>query len=322
MTEQIATLVRLDGAEWTLTASTSALFDIDDLDLHLEFVSTACWDGYVETFAIADGKLVLAELHANDRRRPVLFGVRPIEDPRGDFAAVYLGLNHQLTFNGAILLGRSRCRSRYGWYRDFEWAELREVFVDRGVVARIVDRSSEATRLLQTLLALQPPKLPPPDQRWAAHEREADELAHHARDTFYWKYFEPRYKHVLRRRSPQGSWVPTSKMDRVHVFTAREPFATIEGASAAFRRECPNASAARVEIVHRPERTKLFELLRPAPFSVQWRARFVGHPSRPKKKANAAVCVYEPPRLSLASTPSWAYEGAFFYAPDGPNDDD
>src|SRR6185503_295363 len=75
MTSQIPDVVVLDGRTYSLTAVEGhGLFDPADHGLEPQFISTACWRGFLCTYAVVEGRLVLDTLDIGLAERPPRMG--------------------------------------------------------------------------------------------------------------------------------------------------------------------------------------------------------------------------------------------------------
>jgi len=144
MTLQFSDVVRHDGEAYSITAvDGGGLFDPD----------AACWRGYICTYEITGGQLLLRELEigrADPSGEPLLFGVAPMRSRRQagpavhDDALFYTGLATPIEFTGRLLVGREVVDLGYlnmGFWPAWLFEVVRELVFDRGRLLAAHDRS-------------------------------------------------------------------------------------------------------------------------------------------------------------------------------------
>ena len=197
MTEQVEDAVRHLNKEWVLYASTDALYDVESLGLKFGFAGTHCWRGHRLVYELRDDTLVLEELHAAVAANPVtLFGVAPTAGPDAFLPTAYLGLGQRLSYTGGIVLANSPLLPALMRSELFEFRDVLEVTIERGMVTSIVDRSSEVRQLRDEMTSRETAYGP----GWRL-ERLPDDLAGAVRGQFYWRYYEPLFARLLEIRS-------------------------------------------------------------------------------------------------------------------------
>jgi hypothetical protein len=165
MTTQISDGFCLDGVGYAvINASDGTLFDPATLGLNPVPATTACWRGYKAVFAIADGQLMLEELHLNlpkcDDKKNVLQKsvlvneVAPIYEVanRGIidklFNHHYEGVILPLTYNGGLLIGTDWIPRRgSAFYPFWQYKKVLELVFEKGVLQAQYDRSQEAVEI-------------------------------------------------------------------------------------------------------------------------------------------------------------------------------
>lgn len=157
MTAQIAEDVVVDGRTYSLVGvSGGTLFDPAEYDLAAHFMSSACWRGYVATFAIVDKQLVLSDLLVGDGstiggveidEQTSLLGVRPTRDTSWKGPGfLFSGLNAPRQLSGGLLVGDGFIQTHYvhmGFHPAWKFERVLELLVDGGHVAEVRDVSAE-----------------------------------------------------------------------------------------------------------------------------------------------------------------------------------
>ena len=154
MTAQIRDVCRYRDVDHAVVdASDGWLFDPCELGLDPVGSCTACHRGYVATFAVRDGRLVVDDLDVNlygpEGRRvvgPAVHGVRPTGGRSGLFDHRYRRLGHRLHYTGGLLVAAEIVRERNAHTRDYRPWEYRTAFeltFDAGRLVGEADRSAE-----------------------------------------------------------------------------------------------------------------------------------------------------------------------------------
>ena len=165
MTAQFNDIFRLKGTEYALAGiSGGNLFDPVEFGLNPFMASTACWRGYVATFAIADAQLVLDTLHVNlppeisaarnQPNGPIINGIQPTPPTNGLnlFNNEYKGLNYRMDYTGSLLLGREFIRELYvhmGFHPAWKYKTVIELTFEKGLLISELDRSTWAEETRQ-----------------------------------------------------------------------------------------------------------------------------------------------------------------------------
>ena len=144
--------------------SGSKLFDPADFGLNPFMASTACWRGYIITFAVVDSHLVLDTLHVNlpvemgearnQPNGPVINGVEPTPSTTGLnlFNNEYKNLNYHIEYTGDLLLGEGFIRELYvhmGFHPAWKYKAVIELMFKNGVLTSELDRSEWAEQMRQ-----------------------------------------------------------------------------------------------------------------------------------------------------------------------------
>src|SRR5690349_1426432 len=117
MTAQVADSVVYEDVDYSLCGvNGEGLFAPASLGLKPFMSSTACWRGFVCTYAVEDGALVLDDLSINlphdaDVTGPVIFGAHPSAVHVGQ--RIYEGMNAPIEFSGGLLIGDEFIRELY-----------------------------------------------------------------------------------------------------------------------------------------------------------------------------------------------------------------
>jgi hypothetical protein len=145
VTAQIDDIVNYADASWSLAGvNGNALFDPKAHGIVARPASTACWRGFVCTYALRDGALFLDEVDvALDVTPPPLFGVeaQSPHDPL-EFTASYKSLARPVSFTGGILLARGFLKRLYvhmGFHPAWKYKHVLEVELEAGCVRSVSD---------------------------------------------------------------------------------------------------------------------------------------------------------------------------------------
>ena len=129
--------------------------------------NTACWRGYVTTYALRDSRLVVRELELNlstphgDRSKPVvappLHGVeaRRSPEPYG-FEYVYEDLRMPLTYTGGLLLARGVLDDLYvhmGFHPAWKYRKVLELIFEEGRLIETHDVSRRIGQLRKAMVS-------------------------------------------------------------------------------------------------------------------------------------------------------------------------
>jgi hypothetical protein len=156
MTAQVPDTVLLDGERLVIAGvSGHGLFRPEDHHLRPAMIHTACWRGYVCQYVVANGRLVLGELHLGSGSEIDGQGIGPGTRLLGGSAArqgiadgggyVYRSLGWPVPFTGGLLLGADFVRSTYvhmGFHPAWKFGRVIELVVEHGVVQAGHDRSA------------------------------------------------------------------------------------------------------------------------------------------------------------------------------------
>ena len=163
MTAQIADTVLYQGERYHLVGG-GPLYDPRQDGMEPSMFSTACWRGYICTFAVTGNGLLLHELTlhvAGGAFRPIN-GVRPhAEGGR----ATYRDLNLALAHSGELLLGAEPLPAWYthmGYPQPHGYATVIALAFEGGRLIEVRDLSADMAalraRLAQGLGPLEPPR--------------------------------------------------------------------------------------------------------------------------------------------------------------------
>ena len=153
MTAQIHDSLLYEKKEYSIVALSEPIpFAPQDYGLEPHYRSTDCWRGYWCEYAIADGKLILADLPIfnQEGRYPVFNGVSITENKERDGYRVYENVNLEIPFTGKILLGDGFMWDYYihmGFQRPYAYKTLVELEFDDGELQKATDQSAVAERL-------------------------------------------------------------------------------------------------------------------------------------------------------------------------------
>jgi hypothetical protein len=160
MTAQIPDMVRYEGTDWSLAGiDGTGLFDPTAHDLQPVMLHTACWRGYVCTYAVEDARLRLAHLTIGleGGERALDAGGRWTRLPalRREWSGQgvawemdFEGLD--IAFTGSLLLGDGFIRELYvhmGFHPAWKYERVVRLALRDGVVTDAVDESGAYARL-------------------------------------------------------------------------------------------------------------------------------------------------------------------------------
>jgi hypothetical protein len=164
VTLQFSDSLRYGDAEYSITAvDGTGIFDPDAHGLRTGMLSTACWRGYICTYEITGGQLLLRELElgrAEPADEPLLFGVAPIRSgghtgpPVHDDALFYTGLATPIEFTGRLLVGRDEIELGYlnmGFWPAWLFGVVLDLAFDRGRLVAVQDRSGAMAEIRDRL---------------------------------------------------------------------------------------------------------------------------------------------------------------------------
>ena len=166
MTAQIHDRFQFRGEAFALAGiSEGELFDPSLLDLQPIGCCTACYRGYVATFAVTDARLVLDALSVslgsstildNGRLGPAINGVfaRGPKEKYDWFSHHYRGLNYHLEYTGGLLLADGFLQEFYvhmGFHPAWKYKRVIELVFDGGILRQSTDRSEQMAELRDRL---------------------------------------------------------------------------------------------------------------------------------------------------------------------------
>jgi hypothetical protein len=154
MTAQFNDVFIYQGKRFSIAGiSTGELFKPSDFGLYPIQASTACWRGYVATFAIFDSHLVLDTVSVNLRETmaPTINGIMAGEpkDRFKLFSHVYNNLKYRIHYTGGILIGDDFIRELYvhmGFHPAWKYKMVFELTFDNGRLTGELDRSAWAAQ--------------------------------------------------------------------------------------------------------------------------------------------------------------------------------
>ena len=154
MTAQFNDLFHYQEKDFSIAGiSAGEFFRPADFGLFPIPASTACWRGYVATFAIFESHLVLDALSVNlqEKQAPTIHGILPSEPTRGLrlFNNVYTGLKYHIPYTGGLLLGHDFISELYvhmGFHPAWKYKEVFELTFENGRLVSELDRSEWAAQ--------------------------------------------------------------------------------------------------------------------------------------------------------------------------------
>ncbi len=157
VTAQVPDTVWLDGEQLAIAGvSGHGLFDPAERGLKPAMFSTACWRGFVCTYAVDAGRLVLDALHLGAGSQidgqdvapgaPLLGGTAERLTIAAGGGYAYQNLGWPVPFTGGLLLGADFIRATYvhmGFHPAWKFERVMEILLDHGSVQAVHDRSAE-----------------------------------------------------------------------------------------------------------------------------------------------------------------------------------
>ncbi|MET7394071.1 hypothetical protein ABZS66_11300 [Dactylosporangium sp. NPDC005572] len=154
MTGQFADQVEWRGEPFGVTAvDGSGLFEAAGA----QPTSTACYRGYIASYRVDDGRLVLAELETGPAYDGAHLGVPPVEGRRG--VQVYRGLAVPVAFTGRLLIGGGYVdigRLHMGFRPAYGFQRVWELAFDAGRLTTAQERSAELAAVRERLATTRP----------------------------------------------------------------------------------------------------------------------------------------------------------------------
>lgn len=144
MTAQIPDHVVYQGTRYDLVeADGTALFDPAEHGLQVRMIHTACWRGYICTYEVKRGRLILSALQLGiDAPPEKLFGMK-VNTSSG---VVYQPLDEPQPFTGSMLLGADFIRELYvhmGFAPAWKYAQVLRLTFENGALTDTEDLSED-----------------------------------------------------------------------------------------------------------------------------------------------------------------------------------
>lgn len=158
MTAQFSDPVKYRGKSYSVAGRNGGgLFDPAAHGLKPVGKCSACWRGFVCTYAVDGGHLLLDTLAVClDGPAPPLFGVSPKPDAGGFriFDAVYEGLAYRVPYTGGLLLADDFIEELYvhmGFHPAWKYREVHELVFHDGRLVQEADRSPQMAEFRREL---------------------------------------------------------------------------------------------------------------------------------------------------------------------------
>jgi hypothetical protein len=158
MTAQISDSVTYRGKSYALAGKNgTGLFDPAAHGMKPVGKGSACWRGFICSYAVQDRKLLLDALAVSlDRPAPTLFGVAPKSDKRRfqSFHAIYEELAHVQPYTGGLLLAADFIEELYvhmGFHPAWKYREVHELVFRDGELEQEADRSEQIAEFRRAL---------------------------------------------------------------------------------------------------------------------------------------------------------------------------
>ena len=168
MTAQLHDQFIVEGESYSIAGvSGYGLFDPETHGLHPVSWNTACWRGYVTTYALQEKYLVIRELELNlspphhDGSDPVtappLYGVKARHSPEPfGFEYVYEDVGMPLAYTGGLLLARGFIDDLHlhmGFHPAWKYRKVMELIFEEGRIIETHDVSRRIARLRKTMIS-------------------------------------------------------------------------------------------------------------------------------------------------------------------------
>lgn len=158
MTAQFPDKVKYRGKDYSLAGvNGTGLFDPAAHGIEPVGKCSACWRGFVCTYAVNAQQLLLASLAVClDGIPPSLFGVSPKSD-EGDmrlFDVLYEGMDYPIPYTGGLLLANDFIEGLYvhmGFHPAWKYREVHELIFQNGEIVQEANRSGQIAELRRKL---------------------------------------------------------------------------------------------------------------------------------------------------------------------------
>jgi len=132
-----------------VSADSAGLFDPEQHGLELRSPHTACWSGYIATYVVKYGDLLLRNLECwtdPDSPPPRIGGHLPVDGYEwGELA--YNKLELPIPYTGQLILGGGEILGPFSYGLDWSIYELvHELRFEQGHLVEAIDRSAEAAQ--------------------------------------------------------------------------------------------------------------------------------------------------------------------------------
>lgn len=163
MTAQMNDMFRYGNATHSISGiSEGELFSPQTLEMHPQGRCSACWRGYLATYAVVDRRLVVADLSINlalddDAVGPTINGVTPTRDTRESiiFDCIYVDLNYHVEYTGGVLLTKGFIQELYvhmGFHPAWKYKQVLELVFENGRLVQEFDRSAAMAEVRRRIL--------------------------------------------------------------------------------------------------------------------------------------------------------------------------
>lgn len=159
MTGQISDSLFYKQKEYSIVGvKGKALFKLEDYGVEPSTICSACWRGYVATYAIRYNKLVLRDLElllSPEEVREVGIHFLANRNPTShDMGPIYKRLNVLMDFSGKLLIGRDFIPALYvhmGFQKPYTYSSVHEFSVSEGKVIEHRDVSTQMELIREEL---------------------------------------------------------------------------------------------------------------------------------------------------------------------------
>lgn len=153
MTAQIPNTVMIRKKVYDIIGlERGALFCPEDHGFRPSMIHSGCYDGFYARYTISRKRLILDRLtiYSEDKTYPVLNGAAPKPSRQEYGCMVYNNVNLQISYTGAIRLGRDlmpRYSVRIGYHKPSAYRTVIDCFFESGLLVRLIDRSPDAAAI-------------------------------------------------------------------------------------------------------------------------------------------------------------------------------
>ncbi len=155
MTGQMADTLQYLNDEFNITGvKGEGLFHPEDVGLTPYSNCTACWRGYVASYAIDDDELHLAGLLVNAKEKGIINGIKAERLTESLFTHQFSHLDIKIPFSGSILIGNDFIQSMYvhmGFQKPITYEKVIELKFKNGNLLSSEDISLKIKEIRESI---------------------------------------------------------------------------------------------------------------------------------------------------------------------------